>query len=63
MGPEPDEITWSGELWGVLFVYFFLIRKHNMEIKEQEIYEGCLGAEKSMWDNLTKTVALRQIFC
>ena len=23
MGPELDEITWSGEVWGVLFVYFF----------------------------------------
>ena len=23
MGPELDEITWSGDVWGVLFVYFF----------------------------------------
>ena len=36
MGPDLDEITWSGESWGVLFVCLFLIRKHNMEIKEQK---------------------------
>lgn len=49
MGPELDEITWSGEVLGVLLIFFFfIIRKHNMEKKEQEIYGGCLGAEKSM---------------
>ena len=36
MGSELDEITWSGEVLGVLFIYLFiLIRKHNVEKKEQ----------------------------
>ena len=48
MRSELDEITWSGEVLGVLFIIFFLIRKHKVEKNDQEIYGGCLGAEKSM---------------
>ena len=47
MGPELDEITWSGEVWGVLFVYFFNKEAQHGD-KGAEIYGGCLGAEKSM---------------
>ena len=51
-----------GNLGG--FVCLFVFNKEAQHgDKGAEIYEGCLGAEKSMWDNLTKTVALRQIFC
>ena len=47
MGPELDEITWSGEVGGFcLFIFFNKEAQHGD--KGAEIYGGCLGAEKSM---------------